>query len=92
MDPETRREPRRDPKKRLARTTRGSDSEPEPLRSSGRPSRYLAGNMNGDEPRSRIVRNEQGEIVEYRHDDGESYKGMECAFWNCFSFKLNYSW
>jgi hypothetical protein len=75
MDPETRRTDRRDKNKRLSTRTRGSDSESEP-RTSGRSSRYLSNTVNGhDEPRSRISRNEQGEIVEYRHDDGESYKG-----------------
>ena len=35
----------------------------------------------GDEPRSRIKRDEQsGEIVEYRHENGESYKVNEASY------------
>ena len=66
----------RDPKKRLGRSElgRGSDSDTESIRSSRRSNRPAATN-GSDEPRSRIDRNEQGEIVEYRHDDGQSYKG-----------------
>ena len=64
------------------RRTRGSDSETESR--SGRPLRFGAAqnaqHNNGGEPRQRIVRNEQGEIVEYRHDDGESYKGKKSHF------------
>ena len=55
---------------------------------SGRPSRQVAhqnqSNSNGvsdDEPRSRIRRDENsGEIVEYRHENGESYKVDEASY------------
>ncbi|CAG5099253.1 Oidioi.mRNA.OKI2018_I69.XSR.g16383.t2.cds [Oikopleura dioica] len=71
----------RDPKKRLGRSElgRGSDSDTESIRSSRRSNRPAATN-GSDEPRSRIDRNEQGEIVEYRHDDGQSYKVGDAAY------------
>ena len=69
----------RDPKKRLGRELgRGSDSDTESIRSSRRGNRPAT--ANGDEPRSRIDRNERGEIVEYRHDDGQAYKGTSSSF------------
>ncbi|CBY24184.1 unnamed protein product [Oikopleura dioica] len=69
----------RDPKKRLGRELgRGSDSDTESIRSSRRGNRPAT--ANGDEPRSRIDRNERGEIVEYRHDDGQAYKVGDAAY------------
>ena len=51
-------------------------------RPSSRPSRAAAAQSNSnsaisgaDEPRSRIIRGDNGEIVEFRYETGESYKG-----------------
>ena len=65
-----------------------TDDDSGDRRISSRPSRQAAqaqnttnGNIGEDEPRSRIKRDEQsGEIVEYRHENGESYKVNEASY------------
>jgi len=63
------------------------DSESDNSRPSSRPSRAAAAQSNSnsaisgaDEPRSRIIRGDNGEIVEFRYETGESYKVNEATY------------
>lgn len=46
-------------------------------RTSQRNNQTNSASNSDQEPRSRIIRNDNGEVVEFRDEDGESYKGEQ---------------